>query len=939
MTPEGSDAATRYRRLFEGVPVGLYSTTPDGRFLDANPAFLRMLGYVDLPSLNAVRAVDCYVDPGRRQEWQARVERDGIVLGFVVELRRRDGSTLWVRNSGRAVKDEHGAVAYYEGFVEDVTEWRAADQALERTVSVLRATLEATGDGLLVADLGGRILTYNQRFAEIWRLPRDVLESGDEREALACALELLVEPRAFLSRVRAIYADAEADAVDLVALRDGRILERHAYPQRIDGRAVGRVWSFRDVTDSKRAEETLRASEARLRLIVEQMPALLWTTATDLRFKSLEGAALVALGLNPNQLKGVGVQEYFSQADADVVVDAHRRALAGESVAFATAWQGRGFQCHVEPLLGPERRVVGVVGIGLDTAERDAAAAALRASERRYRMLFERNLAGVYRATLDGRFLDCNDACARIFGYASPAELRSERVQALYADPEDRAEFLTRLLHQRTITNYEMRYRRRDGTVIWTLENATLLEEDSGDPGLLEGTLVDITDRKRAEAQVEFQAYHDALTRLPNRVLLKDRLAVALAHAQRMRQPLAVMFLDLDHFKLVNDTLGHSVGDQLLQAVAVRLVSSVRRDDTVSRVGGDEFTILFPELARGDDAARMAQKILEAVSQPFAIEGHDIYVTTSLGISLFPDDGEDSESLLKNADSAMYRAKDLGRNTYQLCTPGMSVRALERMALENRLRRAVERNEFVLHYQPLVDMASGAFVGCEALLRWQHPERGLLQPDTFISLAEESRLILPVGEWALRAACGQMRRWQDEGCAGLRLAVNLSARQFQQQDLASRIERILAETGMPAESLELEVTESIAMQNAEWTTGVLRQLRGMGVRISIDDFGTGQSSLSYLKYFPLSTVKIDRSFVKDIAVDPDDEAIVTAVIALAHSLGLKVIAEGVETEEQHAFLRDAGCDESQGYLFSPPRPADEMRTLLLSRRPGASGAV
>jgi EAL domain-containing protein (putative c-di-GMP-specific phosphodiesterase class I) len=357
----------------------------------------------------------------------------------------------------------------------------------------------------------------------------------------------------------------------------------------------------------------------------------------------------------------------------------------------------------------------------------------------------------------------------------------------------------------------------------------------------------------------------------------------------------------------------------------------VRSDDTVSRVGGDEFTILFPELSRGDDAARMAQKILEAVAQPFTLEGHDIYVTTSIGISLFPSDGEDAESLLKNADSAMYRAKDQGRNTYQLCTPGMSVRALERMALENRLRRALERDEFVLHYQPFVDMGSGAIVGLEALLRWQHPERGLLEPDMFIPLAEESRLILPVGEWALRTACEQMRRWQDAGFQALRLAVNLSARQFQQQDLVPRIERILEQTGLPASSLELEVTESIAMQNAEWTIGVLRLLRAMGVRISIDDFGSGQSSLSYLKYFPLSTVKIDRSFVKDIAVDPDDEAIVTAVIALAHSLKLKVIAEGVETEEQLAFLRQAQCDECQGYLYSRPRPAEEMLAMLKAR--------
>jgi diguanylate cyclase (GGDEF)-like protein len=442
----------------------------------------------------------------------------------------------------------------------------------------------------------------------------------------------------------------------------------------------------------------------------------------------------------------------------------------------------------------------------------------------------------------------------------------------------------------------------------------------------------DITDRRRAEERVEFQAYHDMLTGLPNRLLLRDRLSVAMAHAQRRRQHLALMFLDLDHFKLINDTLGHSAGDRLLQDLAQRLSGCIRQDDTVARVGGDEFTLLFPGLGRGLDAVRMAQKVLKSIAQPFLLDGQELHVTASVGIAIYPEDGKDAESLMSNADGAMYRAKDLGRNNYQLWTSGMNSRALERMALEGRLRRALERDEFVLHYQPILDLATGAIVGLEALVRWQHPERGLVGPDTFIPVAEDCRLIIPIGEWVLGEACRQLRCWHDEGFTGLRIAVNLSARQFQQHDLAETVEAALRDATLPADRLELEITESVAMQSAEWTAGVLRALQRMGVRISIDDFGTGQSSLSYLKHFPLTTLKIDRAFVKDIRVNPDGEAIVRAVIALAHVLKLRVVAEGVETAEQISFLREVGCEEVQGYFYSRPLPAEEIRGVLETGR-------
>jgi len=431
-----------------------------------------------------------------------------------------------------------------------------------------------------------------------------------------------------------------------------------------------------------------------------------------------------------------------------------------------------------------------------------------------------------------------------------------------------------------------------------------------------------------ATSEIEHLAYHDALTGMPNRPLFIDRLIVALAQAARAHQKLAVFFLDLDRFKDINDSLGHSVGDVLIKAVADRIRHCVREGDTVARFGGDEFTILVPKIDRADDAARIAQKIIETLRVPFIVGERELFVTASAGISVYPIDGLDPETLVRNADTAMYRAKDQGRDGYQLYAPAMNARALERLALENMLRRAITNNELVIHYQPLIDIETKAIVGMEALLRWQHPELGLLSPAHFISVAELSGLIIPIGEWVLRTACRQAKTWQRRLGEPIRVAVNLSARQFQQHDLIPLVTSALDDSGLNPECLELEITESGAMQNAENTSYVLRELKAAGVRISIDDFGTGYSSLNYLKRFPFDTLKLDQSFVHDVVTDPTDAAIVSAVITMAHSLNLQVVAEGVETEAQLAFLRRQGCDCIQGFLFSGPLTAHEAESKL-----------
>ncbi|MGH9458977.1 MAG: putative bifunctional diguanylate cyclase/phosphodiesterase [Thermoanaerobaculia bacterium] len=435
-----------------------------------------------------------------------------------------------------------------------------------------------------------------------------------------------------------------------------------------------------------------------------------------------------------------------------------------------------------------------------------------------------------------------------------------------------------------------------------------------------------------ATREIEHLAYHDALTGLPNRPLFVDRLIVALAQATRHRQKLAVFFLDIDRFKDINDTLGHTHGDTMLKGVADRIRKTVRAEDTVSRFGGDEFTLLVQRIDHIEDAARIAQKLLAAVKKPFVLGDHEIVVSVSIGISLFPTDGIDAETLVKNADTAMYRAKEHGRDAYEIYAPAMNARALERLALETALRKALDNGELEMYYQPLIDVRRRTIYGAEALLRWNHPEQGLLAPGRFIETLESSGLILPVGDWALGQACRQARQWADEHGRDLSVSVNLSARQFQQPDLVDRVRSALASSGLPPSSLELEITENNAMQNAENSVRTLRELKSLGIMIAVDDFGTGYSSLNYLKRFPLTTLKLDQSFVRDVTEDPGDAAIATAVISMARTLNLELVAEGVETEEQLAFLRDRGCPRLQGYLFSRPLPAAEFAAFLREPR-------
>jgi diguanylate cyclase (GGDEF)-like protein/PAS domain S-box-containing protein len=498
-----------------------------------------------------------------------------------------------------------------------------------------------------------------------------------------------------------------------------------------------------------------------------------------------------------------------------------------------------------------------------------------------------------------------------VIGQVEFPDAFTERVEYLYSHRDEKSRDEFRLKNGKTFDRY----------------SAPLVDSKGQYRGRI-WYFRDITDRKTAEERIQYLAYYDALTGLPNRTLLLDRLVHALAGARRQKDKVALLFLDLDRFKNVNDSFGHSLGDLLLQEVAKRLKRWVREQDTVARLGGDEFLIVLSGVKDIADAAIAAGRLMDILIAEFVVQGHTLGMTCSLGISIFPEHGEDGETLIKNADTAMYSAKEHGRNNFRFYTEEMNAQVMEQLTLENSLRHAIEKKELYLIYQPQMDIGTGRITGLEALLRWQHPELGLVLPDKFIGIAEHSGLILRIGEWVVRTACSQARKWQDEGLLTMPVAVNVSAVQFRQEDFSKLIGRVLLETGLASQYLELELTESLLLSYADVTFSVLQELKAMGLKLAIDDFGTGYSSLSYLKRFPISKLKIDRSFIRDVALNPDDAAITTAIIAMAKQLKLKVIAEGVEDEAQMSFLRENHCDEIQGYYFCKPLVVDAVADFL-----------
>jgi diguanylate cyclase (GGDEF)-like protein/PAS domain S-box-containing protein len=561
--------------------------------------------------------------------------------------------------------------------------------------------------------------------------------------------------------------------------------------------------------------------------------------------------------------------------------------------------------------------------------------AELKATNERLESIIQTSPLAIFTRDMNDLVTSWNPAAEKMFGW-SAAEAIGHPVP--YVPREKLPEYgglALKVKSGESINQRELLRQRRDGSPIHiSLSIAPLRSADGELSGYL-SIVADITERKAAEKRIEFLAYHDALTGLPNRLLLQDRFEQAKAYASRADTKVALLFIDLDNFKSINDTLGHDAGDALLKQIATRLSGCVRETDTISRQGGDEFLILLPDLIHVDDTAPVLVKVMERMQMPIQAQGHEISTSISMGVTVYPDDGASFEVLLKKADMAMYKAKDDGRNTYRFFDEAMNVEAVEHLFIRNGLRRALDRSEFVLHYQPQIDLTSNTVIGVEALIRWNHPELGMVSPARFIPVSEESGLIVQIGDWVLREACRQAVAWQRAGLPEICMAVNLSAVQFKRGNVEQSVIHALEDSGFNPVMLELELTESILIQNVEIVLESVKRLKLLGVKLSIDDFGTGYSSLSYLKRFDIDKLKIDQSFVRDLATDPDDAAIVRAIIQMARSLNLRTIAEGVETVEMLHQLRVFQCDEAQGYHFARPMPADEFAGYLRqSNRPG-----
>lgn len=688
-------------------------------------------------------------------------------------------------------------------------------------------------------------------------------------------------------------------------------------------------------------EQKLKDSEQWFAKTLHCISDAVIATDAEGKIRFMNPVAETTTGWRLEQVEGTDISElmmFLSESNRTIIENPVPRALSSLAVTgldCATLLvTDTGVEIPIDdgaaPIIDDDGTLLGAVLVFRDITERRKIENLLRESEERFHSAFELAAIGMALVAVGGRFLQVNSSLSKIFGFTYDELLGSNLQILTHEDNNDKelGRHLRQLLSDE-LPSFQIElecYHKIVGKMVWALLSASLVRNAAGEPQYFIVQIQDITDRRYAEQQLIYIANHDPLTGLFNRIQFHNRLTQTLSSVHRHDTKLALMFLDLDRFKLINDTLGHRIGDLLLQAVGERLKNSVRTNDTLARLGGDEFIVLLSDINVIDDVARIAQKTIELLTQPFTIEGNDIVVTASVGISVYPDDGENSQNLLMNADSAMYLAKDRGKNNYQFYTLEMTARSLERMTIERGLRHALTNHELKLHYQPQIDSSSGRAVSVEALIRWQHPEWGLVNPGRFITVAEETGLIVPIGNWVLRTACVQAKIWQDNDGQFTHVAVNLSPRQFLENDLFQTIQQVLAETGLKPAALELEITESAVMQDPERTLQVLQQLHELGVRLSIDDFGTGYSSLTYLRQFPVHSVKIDRSFVMDIPDDEGSMTLVRAIIALAHELKLNVTAEGVETEEQLAFLKAQHCDLLQGYIFSQAVTAKQLDT-------------
>jgi diguanylate cyclase (GGDEF)-like protein/PAS domain S-box-containing protein len=806
------------------------------------------------------------------------------------------------------------------------------DKATPATAGFLTAIIETSPVAIYATDPEGIITLWNPAAERTFGFTR---EQAIGRRAPFVPPESSEEAGKLRERV---LGGETLTNLELERVRaDGTpiVINGSAAPLRDDAdRITGLLVMCIDVTEAKRMEKALKEQLHFTRALIDAIPSPVYFKDARGRYKvynrswdELFGGGRDWIGLTVFDMFERPLAEFHDQRDRPLL---EKPASTRYEVVVPTAsGVEREMLYNKVSFVDQQGRVAGLIGSITDVTDYKETQRALEASEARFRVLTESGLDLISVVREDGTFTYQSPVLRTLLGY-EPAEMIGRSIFGiLHRDDlaHVRAAFRRILETVHTREPIEFRVRHRDGQ--WrTFESlGTNCIDDPHIQGVVFNSR-DVTDRKAIQSRIQHLAYHDNLTGLPNRSLLQDRLAHCIARAERSSRKVAVLFIDLDNFKNINDTLGHDVGDELLRQVARRLTTCVRSSDTIARQGGDEFIVLLDSLEDGRGASVVAQNILNSLRAAFDLGGTAQHVSGSVGIALYPEDGRDAQTLMRNADTAMFHGKGIGKNTYQYFTAQMNVAVKRRMTLESALRRAVLQKDFMLHYQPQIDLETGEISGVEALVRWKTEDSGIVMPADFIPLAEETGLINEIGEWVLREGCRQNREWQDRGLAPRRVAVNLSARQFMDKGFLDTLTRVLEETGLDPAWLELEITESQIMRQTEGMILLLTRLSGMGVHLAVDDFGTGYSSLSYLKRLPIQKLKIDQSFVRDITVDPNDAAIVVAIIQMARSLELETIAEGVETAGQLALLRSKGCRAGQGYYFSEPLSADNLYPLL-----------
>ena len=925
----------RFRATFDQAAVGIALTLPSGNYVTVNDCLCQMLGY-SREDMLLKNAHDDVTHPEDRQTSRQRTAEllRGDQRQIYAEKRymRSDGGIIWCNVSISAVYEPDGKPSHVIAVMQDVTARKQAEARLEQT-------FEQAAVGIVRADLDRRIIATNRKFCEMTGYTRE--------ELLGTKLRNISHPddRGKDAELRTQLISGEIQNLQSerrYVRKDGGIIwirRTTSLVRDIANSNQHYIFVVEDITARRMVEDSYRAT-------FDNAPIGIMHSTADRKILHVNPKLCEILGYTREELLVMKTSDFLSPDSRESDRPQYlKQMLSGELQTFSSE---RPFIRKDGGIVRANRTVSLVrnsageplyfLRIIEDISERKRAEDALTQERLMLRTVVDAIPDCIYVKDAEGRYILQNAANLKVRGVDQFEDIVGKTVfdifppqQAQRIHDEDQGIINSGepLIERESRTHFGTGGE-TGGETRWHLTSKVPLRDATGKIYGVVGVNRDITERKQANEHLAHLAHYDSVTGLPNRVLLHDRLGQSIAQARRNNWFVGVLFLDLDRFKLVNDTLGHAAGDLLLKQVAMRLTQALRPSDTVGRLSGDEFAIVLSELVSPQNAGLVAQKLIDILKMPFHLNGNEVFVTASIGITLYPTDSDNIETLIRDADAAMYGAKSAGRNNYQYYTAEMNQRATEKLRLETKLRHAIEREEFVLHYQPKVDIATGKITGLEALLRWQSPDDGLVTPNEFIPLLEETGLIVPVGDWVARTACAQIQAWRKAGITPVPVAVNLSARQLRQSGFGATLGRALAEFSIPAELIEIEITESSLMENPEQAIVVLKELETLGIRLSADDFGTGYSSLSYLKRLPLDALKIDRSFVRDITSDPDDAAITRTIITLAHGLDLKVIAEGVETEEQLAFLGQNQCDEAQGYLFSQPLPVDAC-TALLSR--------